>query len=300
MERRIEAAISAAIRRGSGEDALGQTPPPKLARALGYAVSPGGARIRPTILMSVAIACGDDRPGLTDAAAAALELIHSASLVHDDLPCFDDADIRRGKPSVHRAFGEPLAVLTGDSLIVLAFDTLAHAAGEDPLRGLRLIRMLAARTGMPGGICAGQGWEAEPAIDLSAYHRAKTGALFIAATQMGAVAAGQDPEPWEELGARIGEAFQVADDLRDALYDEATLGKPAHQDEIHHRPNAVQILGVQGAIRRLEDILAGAIASIPSCPGEAMLAAMVRRYAERMTPVAPVARPAETGQRARA
>lgn len=284
LETRIEAAIGAAVASGLGADA-----PPRLSQALPYAVTPGGARIRPTILLSVALACGDDRPGLSDAAAAALELIHCGSLVHDDLPCFDDADLRRGKPTVHRAYSEPLAVLTGDSLIVLAFGTLARAAEAAPDRALGLIRVLACRTGMPHGICAGQGWESEAQVDLSAYHRAKTGALFIAATQMGAIAAGQDPDPWTELGARIGEAFQVADDLRDALYDADTLGKPAGQDAVHARPSAVAELGVQGAIRRLRDILGGAIASIPSCRGEAMLADMVRRYAERMTPVAPVA-----------
>jgi geranylgeranyl diphosphate synthase, type II len=283
MDRRIEAAIAGAIQSAQGTDAPG-----RLAAALEYAVTPGGARIRPTILMSVARACGDDSPALTDAACAAIELIHCASLVHDDLPAFDDAGMRRGKPSVHRAYSEPLAVLTGDSLIVLAFETLAKAAAPAPLRAVELVRILAARTGMPGGICAGQGWESEATVDLRAYHRAKTGALFIAATQMGAVAAGQDAEPWEELGARIGEAFQVADDLRDALYDAEMLGKPAQQDAVHDRPNAVSELGVQGAIRRLKDILGGAIASIPSCPGEAMLAHMVRAQAERMTPVAPV------------
>ncbi|MDZ7904449.1 MAG: polyprenyl synthetase family protein [Cypionkella sp.] len=280
---RLDAATSSVLRRAMG----GGDAPPKLAQALEYAVTPGGARIRPTILLSVAMACGDDRPALADAAAVALELIHCASLVHDDLPCFDDADQRRGKATVHRAFSQPLAVLTGDSLIVLAFDVLAEAAGADGARALNLIRVLSRRTGMPDGICAGQGWESEAKINLSAYHRAKTGALFIAATQMGAVAAGQSAEPWEELGARIGEAFQVADDLRDALYDAETLGKPVGQDAAHDRPNAVAALGVQGAIRRLKDILGGAIASIPSCPGEAMLADMVRRYAERMTPVAP-------------
>ncbi len=282
LSARIEAAIGQAIRAAQKGAA-----PPKLASALNYAVTPGGARIRPTILMSVALACGDDRPALSDAAAAALELIHCASLVHDDMPCFDDADMRRGKPSVHSAYSEPLALLTGDSLIVLAFEVLGRAAGGDPMRAVQLVTTLARRTGSPNGICAGQGWESEAAVDLSAYHRAKTGALFIAATQMGAIAAGQDAEPWEELGARIGEAFQVADDLRDALYDEATLGKPAGQDAIHARPNAVAELGVQGAIRRLTDILSGAIASIPSCPGEAMLAEMVRKYAERLTPMAP-------------
>ena len=294
MQRRIELAIADAIAQGQ----RGPTPA-KLAQALDYAVNPGGARIRPTILMSVATACGDDRPGLSDAAAAALELIHCASLVHDDLPCFDDADTRRGKPTIHRAYSEPLAVLTGDSLIVMAFVALARAAGTAPDRAVELIRILAARTGMPHGICAGQGWESEPAVDLSAYHRAKTGALFIAATQMGAVAAGQEAEPWEELGARLGEAFQVAEDMRDALYEEATLGKPVGQDAVHARPNAVTALGVQGAIRRLEDILSGCIASIPSCPGEATLAHMVRKYAERMTPVAPAIAPAAAA-RARA
>jgi geranylgeranyl diphosphate synthase type II len=277
---RVEAAMDRAIALGQGTG----SGPSQLSRALEYAVKPGGARIRPTIALSVAMACGDDRPKLTDAAISALELIHCASLVHDDMPCFDDADVRRGKPSVHKAFSEPLALLTGDSLIVLAFEVLARAGAEKPDRLAELIRILAARTGMPGGICAGQGWESEKTIDLGAYHRAKTGALFIAATQMGAVAAGQDADPWEELGARIGEAFQVADDLRDALLDEAALGKPAGQDAVHDRPNAVNILGVRGAVSRLQDILSGAIASIPSCPGEAMLAQMVRAYADRIVP----------------
>jgi len=282
LHSRIDAAVSRAIAIGQGGVA-----PAQLSAALDYATSPGGARIRPTILMSVAMACGDDKPALSDAAAAALELIHCASLVHDDLPCFDDADMRRGKPSVHRAFSQPLAVLTGDSLIVLAFEVLAREAYHHPMRCAELVLTLARRTGMPNGICAGQGWESEPQIDLSAYHQSKTGALFIAATQMGAVAAGQEAEPWFELGARIGEAFQVADDLRDTLYDAETLGKPVGQDDLHGRPNAVSALGVDGAIRRLKDILGGAIASIPSCPGEAQLAEMVRKQAERLTPVAP-------------
>ncbi|SFD69517.1 polyprenyl synthetase family protein [Roseivivax sediminis] len=277
---RIEAAISEALARARG----GATAPGQLSAALSYACLPGGARIRPTILSAVAEACGEDRPPLTDAAAAALEFIHCASLVHDDLPCFDDAATRRGKPSVHCAFSQPVAVLTGDSLIVIAFETLARAAPQDPTRAVALIEILARQTGMPGGICAGQGWESEERIDLSAYHRAKTGALFVAATQMGAVAAGQDPEPWTELGARIGEAFQVADDLRDACESEAETGKPIGQDAAHGRPNAVARLGREGAIARLNDILSGAISSIPSCPGEGALAHMVRMQAARLVP----------------
>src|SRR6056297_588531 len=282
FQTRINSAVESAIRIGQGGKA-----PPKLSEALHYACTPGGARIRPTILVSVAMACGDDSPRMTDAAAAALELIHCASLVHDDLPCFDDADIRRGKPSVHRAYSQPLAVLTGDSLIVLAFDVLTRAGEEDAGRALRLMRLLARQTGMPHGICAGQGWESEAKIDLAAYHQAKTGALFVAATQMGAVAAGHEPEPWHDLGALIGEAFQVADDLRDALMDEASLGKPVGQDDLHGRPNAVSELGVREAKARLSDILAGAIASIPSCPGEAALAQMVRHQAESIMPKLP-------------
>lgn len=168
------------------------------------------------------------------------------------------------------------------------------AAQHSPERAVRLIRTLTRQSGMPHGICAGQGWESESKIDLSAYHKSKTGALFIAATQMGAIAAGQDEEPWFELGARIGEAFQVADDLRDALYDSETLGKPVGQDDLHGRPNAVAVLGVDGAQSRLRDILSGAISSIPSCPGEAQLAEMVRMQAERLTPV-PQTRTARAG-----
>ena len=148
-----------------------------------------------------------------------------------------------------------------------------------------MMSILSHRSGMPHGICAGQGWESEETVDLRAYHRAKTGALFMAATQMGAAAAGEDPEPWEELGARIGEAFQVADDLRDALLSEAELGKPAGQDAAHERPSVVLQLGVPGAVKRLHDILGGAISSIPSCPGEARLCEIVSAQAKRLTPV---------------
>lgn len=280
---RIQLALEETLSRAAARPA-----PPRLAAALFDAVCPGGARVRPRLCLAVAEACGDDRPALSDAAAASIELIHSASLVHDDMPCFDDAALRRGKPSIHKAHGEPLALLTGDTLIVLAFETLARTARLDCERAAGLMLDLAAFTGMPGGICAGQAWESEPEIDLSAYHLAKTGALFIAATRMGATAAGADPEPWTELGARIGEAFQVADDLRDVLCDEATLGKPAGRDAALDRPNAVAELGVAGAVGRLQDILAGAISSIPACPGEAALCEIVRAQADRLMPVAAV------------
>lgn len=118
---RIERALNEAI----GQAELPGCPP-RLAAAMRYAVFPRGARVRPRLCHSVAAACGEDHPAATNAAGAALELLHCASLVHDDLPCFDAAETRRGRPSVHKAFGEPLAVLTGDALIVLAFQTLAR------------------------------------------------------------------------------------------------------------------------------------------------------------------------------
>ena len=278
MNARIEAAIAQSVAVGQGRGAV----PPRLASALGYATEPGGARIRPTICMSVAMACGDDRPALSDAAASALELIHCASLVHDDLPCFDDADIRRGKPSVHKAYSEPLAVLTGDSLIVLAFEILARQSGVAPDRVAQLIMTLAQRTGMPGGICAGQGWESEAEIDLSAYHQAKTGALFAAATEAGAAAAGEPASAWRQLGSRLGEAYQVADDLLDVCGHVGDIGKPTGQDRLHDRPSAVQALGFDGAMSRLATLIDNACESIPDCVGREPLARLVRAEADQL------------------
>ena len=277
--------IEAAIQRHICSAAVNGPAPSGLHKAIDYSVFPGGARIRPVILTSVALACGDDQPATTDAAAAALEFIHCASLVHDDLPCFDNAPTRRGKPTVHRQFSETTAVLAGDSLIVSAFTTLTSRADVDARRACSLVAHLANYTGFPNGICAGQAWEDEAAIDLKSYHLSKTGALFIAATQMGAIAAGHDPDPWQELGARIGQAFQIADDLMDVVCADQDMGKPSGQDAKNNRPNAVSEHGVDGAKQLLNDILGGAIASLPSCPGEAELAKMVQLQSSRLMSV---------------
>ncbi|WP_333833223.1 polyprenyl synthetase family protein [Rubrimonas sp.] len=276
---RVEAALDAVLRRAET-----QPSPPTLAAAMRHAVFPGGGRVRPRLLLAVAGACGDPRPALSDAAAAAIELLHCASLVHDDMPCFDDAATRRGRPSVHAAFGAPLALLTGDALIVAAFETLARAAPADPQTAAALSLIVARAVGAPGGIVAGQAWESEPQIDVAAYHRAKTGALFVAASTGGAVAAGRDPGPWRVIGEKLGEAYQVADDLADALGCEADLGKPAGQDAAHARPNAVRSLGVGGAVARLEGLVREAVASIPPCPGAGALADLVMLQARRLAP----------------
>ena len=155
---RIERSLATALGLARGPEA-----PPSLLAAMRYAVFPGGARIRPRLCIAVARACGDESAALPGAAAAAIELLHCASLVHDDLPCFDDAATRRGRPSVHKAFGEPIAVLTGDALIALSFQALAHAAAAVPARLVPLVGIVARSIGAPHGIIAGQAWECEAA-----------------------------------------------------------------------------------------------------------------------------------------
>jgi geranylgeranyl diphosphate synthase type II len=276
---RVELALELAL-----AEAAGPNSPPLLAAALRYAIFPGGHRIRPQIVLAVARACGDANPTGADAAAAAIEMLHSASLVHDDLPAFDDAATRRGKPSVHVEFGEPLAVLTGDALIVLAYETLARNFADHPRQLAQLISIVSRATGAPGGIIAGQAWESEAAIPLVAYQRAKTGALFAGATLAGAAAAGFDPEPWRALGEAIGEAYQVADDLRDLLCSAEELGKPVGQDERRARPNAATQLGIGGAKTRLTELADVAAESIPDCPGAEELRKVIRAQTRQLFP----------------
>ena len=276
---RIEQSVLAAI-----ESVERPGCPPGLAAAMRYAVIPGGARIRPKLCLAVAGACGADDPALVDAAATSIELLHCASLVHDDLPCFDNADTRRGKPSVHRAFGQPLAVLTGDALIVLAFELIARAGRAAPSRLADLTLIVARSVGGPTGIVAGQAWECEQALDLSQYHREKTGSLFVAATMAGAAAAGYAAEGWQALGDHIGEAFQVADDIKDVLAKDGDIGKPAGRDAALGRPNVVNSFGVTAAVARLESLLTQAEESIPDCPGRDALAKLVRKEASSFVP----------------
>ncbi|WP_420134307.1 polyprenyl synthetase family protein [Rhodopseudomonas sp.] len=275
---RIERALTEALNQA---DLAGC--PPRLAAAMRSAVFPRGARVRPRLCHSVAAACGEDNPAATEAAGAALELMHCASLVHDDLPCFDGADLRRGRPSVHKAFGEPLAVLTGDALIVLAFQSIARVSCQ-PERLLKLTQIIGSAVGVPLGIVAGQAWECESEINLAHYHRSKTGALFVAATAAGAVSAGADPEPWRMVGEKIGEAYQVADDLRDAAADEDEIGKPVGQDIAHDRPSAVREMGIDGAIYHLKSLVRGAVDAMPPCSNGNELRSLIMSEATRLVP----------------
>ena len=276
---RIEANLEVAVAAVATAEA-----PPGLVAAVRHSVFPGGARVRPRLCSAVARACGGDSPVLADAAGTAIELLHCASLVHDDLPCFDDAAMRRGRPSVHAAYGAPLAVLAGDALIVLAFDVLARAGVVAPVRLPALLGIVSRAVGLPGGIVAGQAWECEQDCRVSDYQRAKTGALFVAATSAGAVASGADPAPWYGLGASLGEAYQVADDLRDVCAEVEEIGKPTGRDAALGRPSAVAERGVAGALRLLEELVGRALDSIPPCSGSAELQGLVAAEARRLKP----------------
>ncbi|MEO0410354.1 MAG: polyprenyl synthetase family protein [Pseudomonadota bacterium] len=258
--------------------------PPTLSKAIHHAVFPGGARVRPTLTLAVADACGCQSEAIADGAAVAIELLHCASLVHDDLPCFDDADIRRGNPSVHLAYGQPLAVLAGDALIVEAFNALTRASATHPDRLGRLVACVASCVGMSGGITAGQAWESEDEIDLEEYHHAKTGALFVGAVTAGAIAAGHDPAPWRMLGSKIGAAYQIADDLLDAVGTSAECGKPVAQDTANDRPSAVQQLGVSGAVALLKETVHSAARSVPDCDRVTELRTLIIGQAQRLVP----------------
>ena len=272
---RIDRALLSALQPGESQA------PPRLAGAVRHALLAGGGRLRPKLCLAVATACADPDPHLTDAAAAAVEMMHCASLVHDDLPCFDDADTRRGQPTVHRVYGESIAVLAGDHLIVLAFEHLARVAAEAPRKLPLLISLLARGVGAPHGLIAGQAWESEPRIDATLYRRAKTGALFEAAAALGAVAAGASPSAWSMVGARVGEAYQVADDILDVAGDPTRAGKPIGQDATHGRPNAAHELGLPEACRLFERLIRDAEAAIPACADPEPVRAWLREAERR-------------------
>jgi geranylgeranyl diphosphate synthase type II len=260
FERRIERALVDALATLASADA-----PPGLVSAVRHAVFPAGGRIRPRLCLAVAAACGDPAPDLTDAAATAIELLHCASLVHDDLPCFDDATHRRGQPTVHRVHGEPLAVLAGDAMIVLAFETLGRASMVAPERLGRLIAIVARGVGSPHGLIAGQARESEPRIPIITYRRAKTAALFEAAAAAGAAAAGVEGSAYRVFGQRIGEAYQIADDILDVTGKPEEIGKPVGRDVTLGRPNAANDLGVQGSQHLVEQLVGEALAAVPAC-----------------------------------
>jgi geranylgeranyl diphosphate synthase type II len=279
IEARIESALELAIAKATAAPC-----PMRLAEAIRYAVFPGGGRVRPGLCLAVARALGDPDPGLANSAAVAVELLHCASLVQDDLPCFDDAQLRRGQASLHQRFGEAIAILVGDALIVSAFEAISEHVVAAPAKVSGIMRALVQAAGAPAGIAAGQAWESEGSVDLAAYHHAKTAALFEAAAAAGAIAGGADGELWQRTGGYLGEAYQVADDLADAFGQTGNLGKDTGRDGDKARPNAVERLGAAEARAKLDALLAEAMRSIPSCAGRAQVELFLHRTGSRLCP----------------
>jgi geranylgeranyl pyrophosphate synthase len=243
--------------------------PTELHEAMRYAVLDGGKRVRATLVYATGEALGAE-PALLDAPACAVELIHAYSLVHDDLPAMDNDDLRRGKPTTHRAFGEANALLAGDALQTLAFEVLAEGAARAP-GSLEMVATLARASGSLG-MAGGQ------AIDLAAVghelsldalenmHRHKTGALIRASVRLGALC-GPDVsaaalEQLDGYAACIGLAFQVRDDILDVEADTETLGKTQGADIALDKPTYPSILGLDAAKRKAVELHERAIAEL--------------------------------------
>lgn len=261
VEERIERALEAVLRNALGHDA-----PVHLSDAMRAAVFPGGARIRPRLCLRIFHAGGATHPALAESAAVAIELLHCASLVHDDLPCFDNALLRRGQPTVHRAFGESTAVLAGDALIVLAFRHLNHAAVLAPGPAVQMTEIVANAIGPRHGLIAGQSMETMAQAPIDRYHHCKTGSLFVAAAVCGALASGADPAPWAKVGELLGQAYQIADDIADTAGTVDALGKLPDMDTQLDRPSIVRSQGLDGAIAKFNECIERIGDAVPAGP----------------------------------
>jgi len=239
------------------------TDPQTIHRAMRYSLFAGGKRIRPILCIEAARAVEDDCAGEV-AAACALELIHTYSLIHDDLPAMDNDDYRRGKLTNHKVFGEAIAVLAGDALLTLAFEVLARieAAAE---RKARLIAELAASSGTVGGMIGGQVFDLEgegnppEAQLLETIHRAKTGALLRASLRMGAIYAGASDPQYHALscyGEHVGLAFQIVDDILDVEQSSEELGKTAGKDAAQQKITFPAVYGLEES-RRMAQVECG-------------------------------------------
>jgi geranylgeranyl diphosphate synthase type II len=213
------------------------TPPESIHKAMRYSLFAGGKRIRPLLCIAAAEAISDSPVGI-ESAACTLELIHTYSLIHDDLPALDNDDLRRGMPTCHKVFGEAMAILAGDALLTLAFQVLAQMP-SDPERKAGLIEELAVAAGTVGGMIGGQVHDIEgerkhpTAALLDDIHRAKTGALLRASVKMGGIYAGADSDQLSALssfGEHVGLAFQIVDDVLDVEESSEALGKTAGKD----------------------------------------------------------------------
>jgi len=234
--------------------------PANLHKAMRYSLFAGGKRVRPILCMAAAAAVSGDTDGVAEAASV-LELIHTYSLIHDDLPALDNDDLRRGRPTCHKVFGEAMAILAGDALLTLSFQVLAQLKGVDPVRKVRLIEELAAASGSVRGMIAGQVHDIEgegqkPTVELlDSIHTAKTGALLRASVRMGAIYAGADQEQLRALscfGKHVGLAFQIVDDILDVEQSSEALGKTAGKDARQQKITFPAVYGIAESRRMAE------------------------------------------------
>ncbi|MCC6366247.1 MAG: polyprenyl synthetase family protein [Bryobacterales bacterium] len=244
--------------------------PETIHKAMRYSLFAGGKRLRPMLCMEACHAVGRRTEGVARAACA-LELIHTYSLIHDDLPALDNDDLRRGRPTNHKVFGEALAILAGDSLLTLAFEVLARLPQADGETRAALVAELAAASGTVEGMIAGQvrdieGEGAQPTAErLEAIHRAKTGALLTASVRMGGIYGGATEEELAALtsyGRHIGLAFQIVDDVLDVEQPSETLGKTAGKDAAQRKITFPAVYGVEESKRMAEQELSKAHAAL--------------------------------------
>ena len=251
-QQRVELVLDAALPPAAG-------PAATLAEAMRYAVLGGGKRVRPLLAYAAGEFAHAD-VARVDAVAAAVEMIHAYSLVHDDLPCMDDDTLRRGRPTAHVAFGEAMALLAGDALQAAAFGMLGASSMRDAGLACASLARASGVAGMAGGqaIDLGAVGRALPLPDLESMHRMKTGALIRAAVELGAMCG--PPSTAAEGAALVayadaaGFAFQVVDDVLDATGTDASLGKTAGKDAAHGKPTYVTLLGLDEAKRRAESL----------------------------------------------
>ena len=272
------------------DEALERTLPPEDARpssihrAMRYSVFAGGKRLRPILCLEAARMFGSDSSGATQIGCA-LEFIHTYSLIHDDLPALDNDDLRRGKPTSHKMFGEATAILTGDALLTLAFETLAKAPVE-AARRVRIISEIAAGAGTLNGMVGGQVADLEAerkSVDgagLEYIHRSKTAALIRSSIVAGSVAGGASDEDVERLrrfGENIGWAFQVVDDILDVEESSAALGKTAGKDQAQQKATYPALYGLEKSRAIAADLEVKALKEL-DCYGER--AARLRQLAQ--------------------
>jgi geranylgeranyl diphosphate synthase, type II len=261
------------------------TRPAPLHGAIRHSLFAGGKRIRPILCIAAAEACGAKR-GAVLFPAAAIECLHTYTLIHDDLPCMDNDDLRRGVPTCHKAYGEAIALLAGDALQSLAFEL----AAQTPVAPLEIVKELADASGSVG-VIGGQvedmlGEHLLPDAERLQYiHQHKTGDLIVCACRMGVRAAGGSPEALEaatRYGSAIGEAFQIADDLLNATSTAEELGKAVGTDADRGKTTAISVYGMDGAKVRLEELIQTAIGSLDGFPDDtAPLAALATHIVTR-------------------